>query len=181
MKHIDKEKIEGWTKEILLYAVFFLIVAIILTKVLLIGTVSSDSMEPTLNVGNKVLVNGLAYKFEEPKRGDVILFEFESLQAIFTKRVIGLPGEKISFQKGKVYINDELLQEDYLEEDVNTLSMQSFVVPKDCYFVMGDNREESLDSRFWREPYVARKSIKGKVFWQIPLIQIKERFGYDSD
>ena len=181
MKYIDKEKIKGWTKEILLYAVFFLIVAIILTKVLLIGTVSSDSMEPTLNVGNKVLVNGLAYKFEEPKRGDVILFEFESLQAIFTKRVIGLPGEKISFQKGEVYINDELLQEDYLEEDVNTLSMQSFVVPKDCYFVMGDNREESLDSRFWREPYVARESIKGKVFWQIPLIQIKERFGDDSD
>ena len=181
MKHIDKEKIKGWMKEILLYAVFFLIVAIILTKVLLIGTVSSSSMEPTLNVGNKVLVNGLAYAFEKPERGDIILFEFESLQLIFTKRVIGLPGEKISFKKGEVYINDELLQEDYLEEEINTLSIQTFVVPKDCYFVMGDNREGSLDSRFWREPYVTGESIIGKVFWQIPLVQIKERLGKDSN
>ena len=138
-------------------------------------------MEPTLNVGNKVLVNGLAYSMEDPKRGDIILFEFESLQLIFTKRVIGLPGEKISFQKGEVYINDELLQENYLEEEVDTLSIQTFVVPKDCYFVMGDNREESLDSRFWREPYVNKESIKGKVFWQIPLIQIKEKLGKDSE
>ena len=171
MKYIDK--IKGWFKEILLYAVFFLVAAIILTKILLIGTVSSGSMEPTLNVGNKVLVNGLAYTMEEPKRGDIILFEFESLQLIFTKR----PGEKISFQKGEVYINDKLLQEEYLEDEVDTLSIQTFVVPKDCYFVMGDNREESLDSRFWREPYVARESIKGKVFLQIPLVQLKEKFG----
>ena len=177
MKYIDKDKIKEWMKEILLYAVFFLIVTIILTKVLLIGNVSSGSMEPTLKVGNKVLVNGLAYTFEEPKRGDVILFEFESLQLIFTKRIIGLPGEKISFQKGEVYINDELLQEDYLEKDVDTLSIQSFVIPENCYFVMGDNREESLDSRFWREPYVAKESIMGKVFLQIPLVQIKEKMG----
>ena len=175
MKYIDK--IKNWLKEILLYAVFFIVEAIILTKILLIGTVSSGSMEPTLNVGNKVLVNGLAYTMEEPKRGDIILFEFESLQLIFTKRVIGLPGEKISFQKGEVYINDKLLQEEYLEDEVDTLSIQTFVVPKDCYFVMGDNREESLDSRFWREPYVARESIKGKVFLQIPLVQLKEKFG----
>ena len=178
MKHIDK--IKGWLKEILLYAVFFLVVTIILTKVLLIGTVSSGSMEPTLRVENKILVNRLAYTFEEPKRGDIILFEFESLQLIFTKRVIGLPGEKISFQKGEVYINDELLQEEYLEEETDTLSIQSFVVPKNCYFVMGDNREESLDSRFWREPYVAKESIKGKVFLQIPLVQMKEKLGIDS-
>lgn len=181
MKHIDKEKIRDWLKEILLYAVFFLIAAIILTKVLLIGTVSSGSMEPTLKVGNKVLVNGLAYTMEEPKRGDIILFEFESLQAVFTKRVIGLPGEKISFQKGEVYINDELLHEDYLREDIDTLSLQSFVIPENCYFVMGDNREESLDSRFWREPYVAKESIKGKVFLQIPLIHIKEEPDEDFD
>ena len=68
-----------------------------------------------------------------------------------------------------------------MEKDTDTLSMQSFVVPENCYFVMGDNREESLDSRFWREPYVAKESIKGKIFWQIPLMQIKERFGIDSE
>ena len=173
MKYTDKDKIKSWFREILLYAVFFLIVTIILTKVLLIGTVSSGSMEPTLKVGNKILVNALAYAFKEPQRGDIILFEFESLQAIFTKRIIGLPGEKVSFQKGEVYIDDELLREEYLQEDVNTLSIQSFVVPEGCYFVMGDNREESLDSRFWKEPYVTEESIMGRVVVQIPQARIK--------
>ena len=171
MKHIDKDKIKGWFREILLYAVFFLIVTIILTKILLIGTVSSGSMEPTLKVGTKIFVNALAYTFKEPQRGDIILFEFESLQVIFTKRIIGLPGEKVSFQKGEVYINDELLREEYLQEDVDTLSIQNFVVPEGCYFVMGDNREESLDSRFWKEPYVTKESIKGRVVLQIPQVK----------
>lgn len=172
MKYIDKDKIKSWFREILLYAVFFLIVIIILTKVLLMGTVSSGSMEPTLKVGNKIFVNALAYTFKEPKRGDIILFEFESLQVIFTKRIIGLPGEKVSFQKGEVYINDELLREEYLQEDVDTLSIQSFVVPEGCYFVMGDNREESLDSRFWKEPYVTKESIIGRVVLQFPKVKI---------
>lgn len=175
MIYINREKIKDWFKEILSYAVFFIIVIFILTKVLLIGSVSSASMEPTLKVGNKIVINGLAYTWNEPERGDIILFEFEDLQLNFTKRIIGLPGEKISFQNGDVYIDDELLQEKYIDEDVDTLSLLTFVVPKDSYFVMGDNRENSLDSRFWVDPYVDRDSIKGKILVQIPLVQIKEK------
>lgn len=176
-KYIDRDKIKEWLKEAASYIIFFIIVILILTKVLLVGSVASGSMEPTLRVGNKILINGLAYTLSEPKRGDIILFDFAIGEEDYklTKRVIGLPGEKVSFKSGDVYIDDELLREDYLDEDVDTLSILTFVVPEDSYFVMGDNREDSLDSRFWVNPYVEKESIKGKLLLQIPLEDMKEK------
>ena len=80
-----------------------------------------------------------------------------------TKRIIGLPGETVSFYDGNVYINDTLFEEDYLEESVATYALNhDYWVPDGCYFMMGDNRMDSKDSRFWNNPYVAKSFIKGK-------------------
>ena len=136
--------------------------------VIIPGYVPSESMYPTLNVGDWGFANGLAYVLHEPQRGDIIVFESEELNETLIKRVIGLPGDTVSFYDGYVYINDGLIVEEYIDSDVETNSnVQEFIVPEGCYFVLGDNRESSYDSRFWSNPYVSADSIKGKYMFTI--------------
>lgn len=137
--------------------------------VLIPGKVVSGSMEPTLMTGDWGFVNGLAYVVNEPQRGDIIAFYSREKNEIMTKRIIGLPGDTVSFYDGYVYINDGLVYEEYIGENVETNSIISdFFVPEDCYFVLGDNRTNSYDSRFWSDPYVKKSDIKGK--WLTTLI-----------
>lgn len=132
--------------------------------------VVSESMEPTLMTGSMNLFNNYAYAFKAPQRGDIIAFD-PSFGAIddtntrfYTKRVIGLPGDEISFMDGYVFINGMKAEESYLPEDTVTYSQNTFVVPDNCVFVLGDNRAYSNDSRFWDNPYVPYEYIKGKYF-----------------
>ena len=83
---------------------------------------------------------------------------------MFIKRIIGLPGEKVEIIDGKVYINDskEPLEEDYIKEEMEG-SFGPYDVPEGCYFMMGDNRNDSLDSRFWNDKYVKKDAILGKA------------------
>lgn len=137
--------------------------------VLIPGKVVSGSMEPTLMTGDWGFVNGLAYVVNEPQRGDIITFYSREKNEIMTKRIIGLPGDTVSFYDGYVYINDGLIYEEYIGEDVETNSIVTdFIVPDGCYFVLGDNRTDSFDSRFWSDPYVKKSDIKGK--WLTTLI-----------
>ena len=120
----------------------------------------------------------LAYQFSEPKRGDIIIFKYpDDEEEKYVKRVIGLPGETVRIENAKVYINDSEtpLQEDYLKEEWTVATGPfEFQVPEVCYFVMGDNRNDSWDARYWDNTYVTKDKIIGKAEWiYFPI----DRFG----
>lgn len=125
--------------------------------------ISSSSMEPTMFSGDLVFFNRLAYVDDEVKRGDVICFWSDEEDSYIGKRVIGLPGEEITFLDGFVQINGVYLDESlYVMEDSETNCDKTFVVPDGSYFVLGDNREVSKDSRHFQNPYISKDSILGK-------------------
>lgn len=111
----------------------------------------------------------LAYQFSEPKRGDIIIFKYpDDEEEKYVKRIIGLPGETVRISNAKVYIDDSEtpLQEEYLKDEWTVATGPfEFQVPEGCYFVMGDNRNDSWDARYWDNTYVAREKIIGKAEW----------------
>ena len=114
--------------------------------------IPSGSMEPTLKVGDRVLVNKLSYDLHSIHRGDIVVFkkppnDFTPGIKDLIKRVIGLPGETVSGQGGSVYIDGRRLKESWLPKGVTTAPFTPVVVPRGDYFVMGDNRGDSADSR----------------------------------
>ncbi len=139
--------------------------------------IPSGSMENTLVEGDRVIGSRLSYKFHSPERGDVIMFKFPDDESRdFIKRVVGLPGETVTIKGGKVYIDDSNipLDENYLKETPFQEDIGPFEVPEDCYFVMGDNRNNSHDSRYWKNHYVKKDEILAKaiVRW-FPLNKIE--------
>jgi signal peptidase I len=128
--------------------------------------VESVSMQPTLFAGNFVVVNKLSYQFGKPSRGDIIVFRYPPNPELdpYIKRVIGLPGEHILVEDGKVLINGVRISEPYLE--TQTQQGGEWTVPQESLFVMGDNRNNSSDSRAWG--VVPIENIIGKasmVYW----------------
>lgn len=116
--------------------------------------IPSESMEPTLEVGDRILVNKLSYRLHDVHRGDVVVFERppaapqtdESIHDLI-KRVIAVPGDTIEGRDGRVYLNGELLDEPYLPDGTRTDNLRLQTIPDDHLFVMGDNRDRSFDSR----------------------------------
>ena len=154
---------------------------IILVGLLHIEMVSSGSMEPTLKTGSVAFYNRLSYKFNNPpERGDIILFNggnySRSNNKYLTKRVIGIPGDEIVFYCGDIYINGMKVEEGYISEELETNSSHTFIVPENSVFVLGDNRESSIDSRFFENPYVSYEDIKGKYFGSFYVDIIKRIF-----
>jgi signal peptidase I len=128
--------------------------------------VESVSMQPTLFAGNFVVVNKLAYRFTKPGRGDIIVFKYppDPAQDPYIKRVIGLPGDHILVENGEVLINGIRISEPYLKE--RTRQGGEWTVPPGSLFVMGDNRNNSSDSRAWGT--VPMENVIGKalvVYW----------------
>lgn len=124
--------------------------------------VESVSMQPTLFAGNFVVVNKLSYQFGGPSRGDIIVFKYPPNPELdpYIKRVIGLPGEHVMVEGGKVFINGVRISEPYLE--TQTQQGGEWTVPQDALFVMGDNRNNSSDSRAWG--VVPVENVIGKAF-----------------
>jgi len=133
--------------------------------------VPTGSMEDTLPKPCRVISSRVHYWFSDPVRGDVVLFDPpDGDEYYYVKRVIGEPGDTILIVDGKVYINgsDEPLEEPYLKETPLPLSFGPYTVPEGCYFVMGDNRNHSNDSRYWINTFVPRDTIYAKalfVYW----------------
>ena len=120
----------------------------------------------------------MSYIFSKPERGDVVIFKFPDDESQkFIKRIIGLPGEKVVIRDAKIYINDseEPLDEPYLKEEwVVANDGFEFQVPEDCYLVLGDNRNDSRDARYWINIYVTKDQIIGKAeFIYYPFDHIK--------
>lgn len=125
--------------------------------------VPTSSMETTVMAGDRILVNRLSYVFGEPKRGDIVTFIYpDDGETLYLKRVMGLPGETIAGQDGVVYIDGRPLEEDFTQE-VSEEDFGPYTVPAGTYFMMGDNRNDSWDSRYWEHKFVERKDIIGKA------------------
>lgn len=137
--------------------------------------IPSGSMLPTIQLQDRVVVDKLFYKFTEIHREDIIVFhppkKVDPSGELWIKRVIGLPGDKVEIKDGKVYINDHALTEPYEMAKPN-YNYGPLVVPQNSYFVLGDNRNDSLDSHIWG--VLPAKNIVGRALFRYwPL----ERFG----
>ena len=170
MEKTDNKKKRNNIIELAVYAVLLIFVFVWFHYVWMLGRIPSESMVPTLMVHDWTVGNRLAYNKENPQRGDMIIFYSQEQEVTLCKRIIGLPGEEISFVGGHVYIDGSPLDEsDYLSKDVVTEDEEIYQVPENCYFVMGDNREVSLDSRCWEDPYVKAEDIQSRIFFVIPF------------
>lgn len=151
-----------------------LVIAIILkTCIFANAIIPSGSMLNTIKIGDRVIASRIAYTFGDPQRYDIAIFEYpDNPEQYFVKRVIGLPGETVSIRNGDVYIVDkdgksEKLRDDFVSPENMDNYNGTFEVPEDCYFVMGDNRDNSVDSRYWVSThYVSRDKMIGKVLFR---------------
>ena len=179
----EKEQLtaQGVLKEFITYAACFL--AAIVFAILIVtfvgqkSEVTGSSMNDTLYNGEQVIVDKLSYRFHSPQRYDIVVFP-ESNKSNYVKRIIGLPGETISIREGYIYINDKLLTDDsYGKEGISTQNYgrlkQPVTLKDDEYFVLGDNRNNSQDSRSEAVGNVTKDRLIGKVtfrFWPFKAI-----------
>lgn len=124
--------------------------------------------------GDRLIGNRLAFLKDTPERGDVVIFHYpDDEEELYVKRVIGLPGEEVRIDDGKIYIDgsETPLEEDYLKEEWTVATgPYLFEVPDDCYLVLGDNRNDSWDARYWDNKYVSIDKILGKgevIYWPL--------------
>ena len=154
------------------------IVTVVNNVVLINAKIPSPSMEKTIMTGDRIFGFRLAYginidffghnytkKFRDPERFDIVIFKYPDDESkLYIKRVIGLPGEKVQILDGKVYINDSRTPlDDSFVPEVPTGNYGPYTVPENSYFMLGDNREYSRDSRFWQNTFVSFDEIVGKA------------------
>ncbi|MBN2853621.1 MAG: signal peptidase I [Clostridia bacterium] len=150
-----------------------LIVYLILSQFLILNArVPSESMEDTIMTGDRFFASRTAFLFEPPKRGDIVVFKYpDDNRTLLVKRVIGLPGESVFISDGMVYIDGIALTGDYTDVIVRGV-FGPYEVPSDSYFMLGDNRNSSKDSRYWENTFVNEKNILAKaMFTYYPKIK----------
>ena len=170
--------------------IIVVVVVLVVNNVVLINAkIPSESMENTIMTGDRIfgfrMAYGLnfdffgkhiSYKTKDPERFDIIIFKFPDDESqLFIKRLIGLPGETVEIRDGHIYIDgsSEPL-EDVETKEYMVGNYGPYTIPEGCYFVMGDNRNDSKDSRYWIHPYVSKDKILGKaVFRYWPITEMK--------
>lgn len=163
MNKILKETF-SWIKIIILA----LILSLIINRFILVNAyVPSGSMESTIMTKDRLIAFRLSYLFSQPQRFDIVVFKNPDNESeLFIKRIIGLPNDTIEIIDSTLYINSELIKEDYINEPMISVNDMEFLVPEDHYFMMGDNRNHSLDSRYWDNTYVKSDKIIGKAIFR---------------
>ena len=167
MKDIMKEILSTLIYLVVIFGLTFLFITFVAQRT----EVSGQSMEPTLHDGDSLLVDKLSYRFSDPKRFDIVIFPYQyGEKQFFIKRVIGLPGETVRVDhEGNIYINDEILSENYGAERIKDPGRADTAVTlsEGEFFVMGDNRNHSMDSRDISVGNIQKKDIMGKAFVRI--------------
>lgn len=195
-----KAELLNWIQVIVSAAV---IAFVLTTFIIANSEVPTGSMENTIMAGSRVIGSRLHYRFSDPQRGDVAIFVFgwqcpncglieegdkvetcprcgitlgrRAQTVYYVKRVIGIPGDVIDIIDDKVYLNgsDTPLDEPYLAEEMNQGETFHFEVPENCYFMLGDNRNYSLDARYWKNPYISKDKMVAKVLFEyFPKLKI---------
>jgi signal peptidase I len=162
----------SWGENIRILLMALVLALVIRTYVAEPRFIPSASMLPTLNLGDRLVVEKITYRLHPPQRSDIVVFQVPpALQAegytadqAFIKRTIGLPGDRIALKAGKVYLNGEPLIEPYVVEQPKTEDMADVIVPKGQLFVMGDNRNNSNDSRYWG--FLPMENLIGHAVWR---------------
>jgi len=170
MQTTDKENIikevVSWIKTI----VFAVVFALLITQFVIVNAkVPTGSMMDNIMPNDRLVAFRLAYLRSGPQRFDIVVFRYpDDRTQLFVKRVIGLPGETVTIKAGKVYINDSAvpLDDSFVREPPNPDDFGPVTVPPGSYFMMGDNRNNSLDSRAWTNKYVVRSDVLGKVLFR---------------
>lgn len=171
---LGKEKDKDWGKElkewVLSISAAILLALIIRTFIVELYVVDGPSMKPTLQHNERLVVNKFVYRIREPQKGEVVIFRYpRDPSRDFIKRVIATAGDTIEIKDGRVYVNDQLQREDYILEKTRS-EYPKATVPEGTIFVMGDNRNNSEDSRFSDVGFVPLDLVKGKavlIFWPI--------------
>ncbi len=175
-----KSKYNSKLKELFTTALYFIgvlfVTWLLITFVIQRTVVEQTSMETTLQSGDSLLVDKISYRFTDPKRFEIVIFPYKLAEkkTFYIKRVIGLPGETVRIDyDGNIYINGEILEEDYGREVIQPNSVWSakmyegVTLADDEYFVMGDNRNNSVDSRFDNVGPIKRDDIIGRAILRI--------------
>jgi len=150
-----------------------ILTAFIITFIAQSFIVEGTSMMPTLENNQRLLVDKLTYRFRDPQHGDIVVFRYPmNPKEEFIKRIIAVPGDTVAIIDGRLFVNGQLIEEDYIA-DKTIRGFNPQVVPEGHYFVLGDNRNNSLDSRDPRVGFVPRKNIIGRAIWSYwPLDRI---------
>lgn len=171
MLESEKKETWEWIKSILVAIVLALVIRAFLVEVFL---VQGESMLPTLEDRQRLIVSKVQYYYREPVLGEVVVFEATD-ERDFIKRVIGVAGDEVWIDHdGNVYINDEMIPEPYVLENARN-PFGPVVVPEETIFVLGDNRNNSMDSRHHSVEFVSLEKLKGKamlVFWPLNEIHL---------
>ncbi|MDD7795029.1 signal peptidase I [Clostridium sp. 'White wine YQ'] len=161
---VEQKSISGFKRFIydwIFPIVLAIIATVIINKFLLFKIyIPSESMKPTLQVNDQLFVTRV-YKPENLKHGDIIVFYSSELGDTLIKRLIGIPGDTVKIKGGEVYINNEKINEDYVKYPSSYDG--EFKVPEGKFFFLGDNRANSEDARYWNNPFIDGKDIKGKA------------------
>ena len=168
-----KDKRSFW-RELLEWIVYFL-AAIVITYLVItfVGQrtcVSGSSMETTLSDGDNLIVDKISYRFRDPRRYEIIVFPYQHKEnTYYIKRIIGLPGETVQVKDGLVYIDGEVLEENYGNEPMNAsgIASEPIQLGEDEYFVLGDNRNHSSDSRDPNVGILKRENLIGRAWIRI--------------
>ena len=176
-----------WLREILEMAFTIIAIYTLVNLLSMRYIVHGRSMDPTFGERQFLIVSRVHYWFEQPERGDVVVFHAPSkLDEDYIKRVIGVPGDRIEFRDQQLYVNDEVLYEPYIVKECNPSKCPENgwwdegdeVVPSDSYFVLGDNRNFSVDSRRVEVGFVKRELLVGKVlfrYWPLGKLGLIDR------
>lgn len=164
------KKVELFLKEWIIPIIIAIGIAFLIKEFLVYNVyIPSESMVPTLNVGDKLVVTRV-YNTEKIQRGDIVVFYSHELQETVIKRVIGLPGDHIKIHDGIVNINGNDIEEDYVKNNEDYDG--TFDVPEGKFFFLGDNRRRSNDARRWINPYIDASDIQGEA--QLKFYPLKD-------